>query len=116
MLVLGMDSSSQLRLHSQQIEIVAGDCMAVDTLHDVTPTQSRLTKSVETRDIAEGGVSLPNVFERRIGRSELLKARPRLEAKLVEVLRVAHFQRVQQDCIYYSENNDVCANSQHQSD
>ena len=69
--------------------------MAVDTPYDVTPTQSRLTKSVETRDIAEGGVSLPNVFERRIGGSKLLEARPRLEAKLVEIVRIAYIQRAQ---------------------
>src|SRR5439155_23291967 len=97
-----------------QIEIVAGDCMAVDTPHDVAPTQSRLTKSVETRDIAEGGVSLPTVFERGIGRSELLKARPRLEAKLVEVLRVTHIQRAQAHGIDYSEDDAIRSNAKHQ--
>src|SRR5204863_9464733 len=89
--------------------------MAVDTPHDVTPTQSRLTKSVETRDIAEGGVSLPVVFERRIGRSKLLKARPRLEANLIEIVRLAHIEGVQQDRIHYSEDDDICSDSQHQS-
>ena len=42
MLVRRVDESSYLRLHSQQIEIVAGDCIAGDTLHRVTPAQSRL--------------------------------------------------------------------------
>lgn len=42
--------------------------------------------------------------------------RPRLEAKLVEILRVAEIKRVQQDRIHYSEDEDVCPNSQHQSD
>ena len=65
MLVLRMDQSSHLRLHPQQIEIVAGDRIAGDTLHRVTPAQSRLTKSVEAGEIAEGGVSLPDSLRTR---------------------------------------------------
>src|SRR5438067_1607890 len=77
---------------------------------------SRLTKSVETRDIAEGGVSLPVVFERRIGRSKLLKARPRLEANLIEIVRLAHIEGAQQHRIHYSKDDDIRPNPKHQSD
>ena len=72
MLVRRVDESSHLRLHSQQIEIIAGDCIAGDIPHRVTPAQSRLTESIEARDIAEGGVSLPKVLERGIRRRQQL--------------------------------------------
>ena len=42
--------------------------------------------------------------------------RPRLEAKLVEILWLAHVQRAQQHRIHYSEDEDVCPNPQHQSE
>ena len=37
-------------------------------------------------------------------------------AKLVEILRVAHFQRVQQDRIDDSEDDHVRPNAEHQSE
>src|SRR6266404_6067551 len=99
MLVLRMDQSSHLRLHSQQIKIVAGDCIAGDIFHGITPAQSRLTKSIEASDIAKGGVSLLDVPERGIRCRQRLPTSPRTDAELIEILRVAHLQRVKQDRI-----------------
>src|SRR6266576_2365736 len=112
MLVRRLDESTYLRLHPQQIEIIGCDRIAVDTPR-VTPAQSRLTISIKAGQLAEGGVSLPKVFKRGIRRSKCFTARPRLEAKLVEILRVAHIQRMQQDRIQYSEDDDVGPNPQH---
>src|SRR6266480_136520 len=116
MLVRRLDESTYLRLHPQQIEIIGCDRIAVDTPRRVTPAQSRLTISIKAGQLAEGGVSLPKVFKRGIRRSKCFTARPRLEAKLVEILRVADIQRMQQHRIHYSEDDDVCPNAQHQSD
>src|SRR6266851_8167798 len=116
MLVLRLEEPSDLRLHPQQIEIIAGDLIAGDTQHRFTPSQSRLRKSVIAGQAAEGGVSSPIVFKRRIRSSKCFKGRPRLEAKLVEILRVAHIQRVKQHRIDYSEDDNVRPNAQHQSD
>src|SRR5881392_2851822 len=102
MLILRLDQSSYLRLHPQQIEIIAGDCIAGDTPHGITPVQSRLTESVEARDIAKGGVSLLDVPERGIRCRQRLPTSPRTDADLIEILRVAHIQRVKQDRIDYS--------------
>jgi hypothetical protein len=106
MLVLRMDQSSHSRLHPQQIEIVAGDCIAGDIPDGITPAQSRLTVSIEAPDIAKGGISLLDVPERGIRCRQRLPTSPRTDAKLVEILRVAHFQRVQQDRIHDSEDDD----------
>src|SRR4051794_24060180 len=116
MLVLRMNQSSHLRLHSQQIEIIAGDCIARDIPHGITPAQSRLTVSIEAPDIAKGGVSLLDVPERGIRCRQRLPTSPRTDAELVEILRGAYFQRVQQDRIHDSKDKDVCPNPQHQSD
>src|SRR6266576_753735 len=116
MLVRRLNESTYLRLHSEQLKIIACDRIAIDTFHRVTPAQSRLTISIKASDLAEGGVSLPIIFKRRIRCSKCFAARPRLEAKLVEILRVADIQRVQQDRVHYSEDDDVCPNPKHQSD
>src|SRR5256886_16050430 len=116
MLVRRLDEPTHLRLYPEHLEIIACDRIAVDTPRRVTPAQSRLTISIKAGDLAEGGVSLPKVFKRRIRCSERFAALPRLEAKLVEILRVAHIKRMQQDCIDYSKDDDVCSNAEHQSD
>ena len=59
---------------------------------------------------------MPEVFKGRIRRSQELEAGPRLEAKLVEILRVAHIQRAQQERVQYSEDDDVCADPKRQGD
>src|SRR6266404_4823966 len=116
MLVRRLDEPTQLRFHPERLEIIACDRIAVDTPRRVTPAQSRLTISIKAGQLAEGGVSLPKVFKRGIRRSKCFTARPRLEAKLVEILRVADIQRVKQDRIDYSEDDDVRPDPQHQSD
>src|SRR5215467_3846603 len=112
MLILRMDQSSYLRLHSQQIEIIARDCIAGDTPHGIIPAQSRLTVSIEAPDIAKGGVSLPDVLERRIRCRQQLPVRPRTDAELIEILRIVYIERTQQERIHYSEDDDVCPDSQ----
>src|SRR5262245_3832929 len=116
MVVRPLNESTYLRLHSQQFEIVAGDRPAIDTSYRVTPAQSRITKSVITGQITEGGVLPAIVFKRRVGCSEEFAVSPRLEAKLVEILRVAHIERVQQDRVHHSEDDNVCPNCQHQGE
>src|SRR5207253_1973000 len=69
-----------------------------------------------TGQAAEGGVALLVVFKCRIRRGQQFPARPRLEAKLVEVLWLAHIQRAQQHRIHYSEDEDVRPNPKHQSE
>src|SRR5215471_2877799 len=116
MVVRGLDKSSNLRLYAQHFEIIAGDRISIDTFRRVTPAQTRISKAIKGGDPAEGGVSPPIIFKHRIRRGQLFSVRPRSEAKLVEILRIAHIERVQQDRVQYSENNDVRANSQHQRD
>ena len=116
MLVCRLEEPSHFRLHTQQLEVVAGDCIAGDTPCRMAPAQSRLRVSIEGGHVAEGAVALPKVYKRRIGRSHQLEARPRLGAKLVEILRMAHIQRAQQDCIQYSKNDNVGPDPKHQSD
>ena len=70
MLVPRSNEPTQLWLHAEHFEVIAGDRVAVHAFRRVTPAQSRLTVSVETRDIAEDGVPPPIVFKRRIRRSE----------------------------------------------
>src|SRR5258708_25996184 len=106
MLVRRLDESTYLRLRPQQIEIIGCDRIAVDTPCRVTPAQSRLTISIKAGQLAEGGVSLPKVFKRGIRRSKCFTARPRLESKLEEILRVAHIQKMQQDRLDHSEHDD----------
>ena len=100
MLVLRMDQSSYLRLHSQQIEIVAGNCIAGDIPHGITPAQSRPTVSIEAPGIAKGGVSLPDVSERGIRCRQQLPVRPRTDAELVEILWIVYIERTQQNRIH----------------
>src|SRR6266700_2625403 len=116
MLVRRLDESTHLWLYPEHLEIIACDRIAVDTPRRVTSAHSRLTISIKAGQLAEGGVSLPKVFKRGIRRSKCFTARPWLEAKLVEILRVADIQRMQQHRIHYSENDDVRPNAQHQSE
>src|SRR5256885_12056552 len=115
MLVRLVDESAQLRLHPQHFEIIAGDRIPGDNFFRVTPAQSPARVSVIAGYLTEGTVALPIVFKRRIGCSEQLAVSPRLKAKLVEILRLAHIQRMQQDRIHYSEHDNVRTNAQHQS-
>src|SRR5262249_19232121 len=94
--VLRMNQSSYLRLHSQQIEIIAGHCIAADTPHGITPAQSRLTVSIEAPDIAKGGVSLPDVPERGIRCCHQLPVRTRPDAQLIEILWIVSMKRTEQ--------------------
>jgi methyl coenzyme M reductase subunit C len=114
MLILPMDQSSYLRLHSQQIEIIAGDCLAGDTPDGITKAQSRLTVSIEAPDVAKSVVSLSDVTERGIRCRQQLPVRPRTEAQLVEILRIVYIKRTQQDRVYYSEDDDVCPDPKRQ--
>src|SRR6266700_6913619 len=116
MLVRCLDEPTHLWLYAEHLEIIACDRIAVDTPRRVTPAHSGLTISIKAGQLAEGGVSLPKVFKRGIRRGKSFTARPRLEAKLVEILRVADIQRMQQHRIHHSEDDDVCPNAQHQSD
>src|SRR5438552_5196980 len=116
MLVRLVDEPPDLRLYSEQIEIVACDGIAIHTFDRVTPAQWRLSKSIKAGHPGEGGISLPEVLKRRVRRSQQFEARPRLKTKLVEILRIAHIKRTQHDCIDYSEDDDVRSNAEHQSD
>src|SRR6187399_1245697 len=107
MLVRRLDESAQLRLHPEHFEIIASDRIPGDNFFRVTPAQSPARVSVIAGYLTEGTVALPIVLKRRIGCSEQLAVSPRVKAKLVEVLWVSHIQRVQQDRIHYSEDDDV---------
>src|SRR5947208_14996299 len=115
MLVRCLDEPTHLWLYPEHLEVIACDCIAVDTPRRVTPAQSRLTISIKACQLAEGGISLLDVPERGIGCRQRLPTSPRTDAELIEILRVAHIQRVKQDRIHYSEDDDVCPNAQHQS-
>src|SRR5580693_3820455 len=115
MLIHGVKESPYLRLHAQQIEIVAGDRIAVDVHRRVTPAQSRNGISIYPGHPAEAGVSLPKILKCGIRRSQQPSKRPLFMAKLIQVLWVADIERVQQDLIQHSEDDDVGPNPQHQS-
>jgi hypothetical protein len=59
MLVRLVDEPSNFRLHPQQIEVIAGDRVTVDTFHRITPPQGRLSKSVKAGHPAESGIPSP---------------------------------------------------------
>src|ERR1700757_2079911 len=101
MFVRRLDEPAQLWLHPQHFEIIASDRIAGDIFFRVTPAQSPARVSVIAGYLTEGSVALPIVFKRRIGCSEQLAVSPRLETKLVEILRVAHLERMQQDRVHY---------------
>src|SRR5207247_5879964 len=108
MLVHRLEEPSHFRLHTEQCEIVTCNCAAGDSPHRIAPAQSRPGISIEGGHAAEGAVALPKVFKRRIRRGYQFEARPRLETKLVEILRVAHVQPAQQYRVQYSEDADRC--------
>src|ERR1035441_2422679 len=99
MFVRRVEEPSYLRLHAQQIEIIAGDFIAVDPHHRVTPAQPRMRVSINPGHPAEGGVSPPKILKRGIRRSQQPAAHPLLVAKLIQARWVAHIERVQQDGI-----------------
>jgi hypothetical protein len=66
MLVRLFDEPSDLRLHTQQLKVIAGNRMTVDTFDRLAPVQSCLTISIEAGDVAEGAISLPKVLKRWI--------------------------------------------------
>src|SRR6266478_4021833 len=113
MLVRRLDEPTHLWLYPEHLEIIACDRIAVDIPRRVTPAQSRLTISIKAGQFAEGGISLPDVPERGIGCRQRLPTSPRTDAELIEILRVAHIQRMQQDRIDYSEDDDVRPDPQH---
>ncbi len=57
----------------------------------------------------------PKIFERRVRGGQSVPLAHCLMAKLVETRRIAHIQRVQQDRIDHSEDDDVHADPQHQT-
>src|SRR6476660_3595876 len=114
MLVRRLNEPAQLWLHPQHFEIIASYRIAGDNFFRVPPAQSSARISVIAGYLTEGSVALPIVLKGGIGGCEQLAVSPRPEAKLVEILRVAHIEGTQQDRVQYSKNNDVCANSQHQ--
>src|SRR5437868_14225901 len=101
MLVRRLEESSCLRLHPQQLEVIAGDRIARNPSGRIAPAQSRAGISIISGDAAEDGVASSKVFKRRVRRRQKFKACPRLEAKLIQVLRVSHLQRFQQYGIQY---------------
>ncbi len=118
MLVRRVEETSRLRLHSEQIEIIAGDLIAVCHPHRVMPAEFRAGISINPGHSAEGGISLPKILQRGIRRSQQSSSSipETFRTNLIEALRVAHIQRLQQDRIQYSEDHDVCPDAQHQSD
>src|ERR1035438_1673717 len=116
MLVRRVEEPSYRRLHAQQIEIIAGDLIAVNLDHRIMPSQSRMRISINPGHPAEASVSLSKILKRGIRRSQQASAHPRLVANLIQALWVAHIQRVQQDRIQHSEDDDVGPNPQHQSE
>src|SRR5579872_173625 len=116
MLVRGVEEAPYLRLRAQQIEIIAGDFIAGDIYHHVTPSQSRKRICVNPGHPAEGGVTLSKILKGGIRGSQQPSTHPRLVANLIQVLWVAHIQRVQQDGIAQAKDDDIGANPQHQSD
>ena len=116
MIIRRVDESTYLRVHSEHLEIITRDRITGDTPCRITPAQSRLTISIKAGDLAKSGVALPIIFKGWIRRGEFFAVRPGFEAKLVEILRVVHIQRVQQDRIDYSEDEDVRTDAQHQSE
>src|ERR1700722_1726413 len=65
---------------------------------------------------AEGDASLPKILKCGIRRCQQTSDHPLLMPHLVQAPWVAHLQRVQQDRIQHSEDDDVCPNTQHQRD
>src|SRR5437016_8871126 len=104
MLVRLVDEPPYLRSHPQHFEIIARDGIAGHTFDRVTPAQSRLSKSIRAGHPGKRGISLPEVLKRRVRRRQQLEACPRLEAQLVEVLRLADIERAQQERIHDSEH------------
>ena len=115
MLVRCMKESPELRLHSEKIEIVAADSIARNIPHCVTPAQCAIRICVNRSHSAEGGVASPEVLKRRIRCSQQSPDHPLLVANLIQALRVAYIERVQQNGIQYAKDDDVCRNPQHQS-
>src|SRR2546421_4587695 len=114
MLVRRLNEPAQLWLHPQHFEIIASYRIAGDNFFRVPPAQSSARISVIAGYLTEGSVALPIVLKRRIGGCEQLAVSPRPEAKLVEILRVAHIEGTQQDRIHYSEDKDIRPNAKHQ--
>ena len=116
MLVCRVKEPPYLRLHAQQIEIIAGYLIAGELAHRVMPAQFHSRVSINPGHPAEGGVALAIIFKRGIRMRQELSSRPRHVAQLIEALWVGHSERPQQNRIQHAEDDDVGANAQHQSD
>src|SRR5580704_15869706 len=116
MLIRRAEKLSHLRLHTQYIEIIAGDLVAGDLQLGLTPNQFRTRICINADHPAEGGVALPKIIKRRIRRGQRVPAHPLLMANLIKARWVAHSQRMQQDGVDYSADDDVYSNPQHQSE
>ena len=116
MLVRFVEEPAYRRLHTEQVEIVPGDRIAGDSSDRVAPAQSPAGISIVAGEAAEGDVSLPVIFKRRIRCGQKFPARPRSGTQLVKVLRLAHVQRTQHHRIHYSEDENVGPDPHHQGD
>src|ERR1700733_7202264 len=107
---------SYLRPRSQDVEIVAGDFIAGNTHHSLMPAQYRMRIAIDPGHPAERGISLAKILKGGIRRSQQPSAHPLVMANLIQVLWVAHFQRVQQGRLQDSEYDYVFPDAQRQSD
>ena len=110
-----VEELSGFRLDAQEIEIIPCDLIAGDADGCVMPVQYAMRVGVDGSYPAESGVALPKILKRRIGSCEQMSDYPTLVAKLVEALRITDVKRLQHNCIQHPEDNNVGANSEHQS-
>jgi hypothetical protein len=115
-LVGGVEEAACLRFDAEEVEVVAGDFVAVDFDGCVMPEQCRAGVSIDGGQSREGGVALAKVLEVGIRGRDEAEARPCLVAELVEALRVAHFKRVEQDGVEHAEDDDVGPDAEGEGD
>jgi len=110
-LVGGVKKSSQFRLHAEQIEVIAGDIVAVDFAGGMIPTEADARQAVDRGHAAEDGIPPAEVFERGIGWAA---AHPLFVKHLHNLLRIANRQRLKNHRIQHTEDDDIGSEAKRQ--